>query len=60
VSILIEFTPVTPRHGRYYNILKKRVLARGEVAVGLKTRHQNEIHYVKNGTQDIGINRQIP
>jgi hypothetical protein len=36
------------------------VWARGEVAVGLKTSHQNEIHYIRNATQDIGINHRIP
>ena len=36
------------------------VWARGEVAVGPKTSHENEIHYIRNAIQDIEINRRIP
>jgi len=60
VGILIELSSISPRHGGYYNILKVRVRARGEVAFGLKTRHQNEIYYNMNATEDTGINRRIP
>jgi len=60
VAILIELSPVSPRHGGYYNILEVRVCARGEVAVGVQTRHQNEMYYIRNTTEDTGINRRIP